>query len=215
MTKRKVITEYEFMLEFLRSEWCKKAFDGVRDIINIHAIDYSPHALNSSRFSSAEVEWHNEKTVKALLLVERHIVLKQLPLGDIDWMTTTINRSEFGNLRIIKEDTWQKSFPFCKTVKDVARAILSGVIDKYGHAHKIREIQQSCFKNPFVFTQRLITISHNSSPGSLLEGNHRAVAFMLENMRNTGHIFMLPKQIIVGRSYRSMRKCCWYNYKAK
>ncbi len=211
------VSDHQFRLEWLKSEWPVRDVDGIKDLPGLQFIKETQEfgkipgllLLNQDLF----FKMREEAITETLLMLFRHKIINRLP-DDIKWSLWSIGQKEFPKVCIMNEDSWAKSFPGKISIEQIARMIIDGAIDDYGHVKKIRAIQAEITKGR-VFSEKLILISPHEPkverPGgvTLIEGNHRAVAFMLEHLRTKGK-FRLPDQVIIGLSNK-IKKCCWYN----
>src|SRR5882757_4954578 len=115
MKFKEPLSTYQFELEFLKGEWYSHRYNGVRNLID----------LDDPAFNVA-TDPLRKLMIKHLLWMERHIVLSSLPYyQNIEWSTVIITEKDFQDINIISEKTWSDAFPFRKTVRDVALAIMS------------------------------------------------------------------------------------------
>ena len=111
---------------------------------------------------------------------------------------------------VIRELGWEQTFGPNKKLSDVALALSSGVQEQGGvNFPLIYDIKSNIGTHEF--KERLILISKGlNGPFTILEGNHRAVAFQLEiiEKHTTAH---LPREVIIATS-ENMQNCVWLNY---
>lgn len=190
------ITEAEFEAEYLKAEWYKTYYDQVRDKFN--------HVVLNPNFEDEQ----QNLIRKQLLWQPRGPLLKQLP-GDIVWRVIEINQQEFSNLLVIKESGWEKTFGSNKTLEATVNAMRSGTLEDHGVNFQIvYDIKNSIGKH--LFDEKLICISLElNKPYTLIEGNHRALAFQLRKAE-TGKTDHIPSQIILGVS-PNMGQAYWLN----
>lgn len=190
------ISKEQFEHEFLKGEFYKKEYDEVR----LQAEDI----IATPDFNNTE---HN-RLINYLLWVLRKPLLERLP-ADIIWWEAELEDEDFENILIIRETGWENTFGTNKTMKDVAQAIIDRLGDKGVDLPKIKEIQKNIGSHSF--DERLILIGESANaPLTVMEGNHRAVAFQLEKMEN-GKDNHIPKNILVGISL-NIRNCAWWNW---
>ncbi|OGH20491.1 MAG: hypothetical protein A3D74_02875 [Candidatus Levybacteria bacterium RIFCSPHIGHO2_02_FULL_37_13] len=190
------IKEPEFELEFLSSEWYKPFYNSVRDKFN--GLIVSPNLDN----------WQENYIRKELLWKWRYPLLAQLPLN-IEWYIIELEIQEFENLLVIREDGWNKTFGLGKNLKEAALSVKNNMPDLWGvDFNHIKQIKSNIGQHPFKEKIILISLSLNSVC-TVIEGNHRAVAFELE-MIETSKIDHIPKQLILGIS-ADMNQAYWLN----
>jgi len=187
----------KFESEFLKSEWYKPFYSSVRDQLN--KIVLEPNLEDS-----------NENAVRKYLLWQwREPLLKWLP-NNITWHLVRVDLNEFSDLFVIKEPQWEKTFGSQKTLKKVAQAIINGYPDKGAGIKIIQDIKKRIGSYPFI--EKLILISTSiDTPSTVIEGNHRAIAFQLKALEN-GNTSHIPKKLILGTSPH-MLNCPWLNTK--
>jgi len=185
------VVEYEF----LKAEWYKDGFNPVREKYNeiVVAGDLKNDEQNRIR--------------KWLLWKARFIILRGIP-SDTVWSLCEIDADQFCELRIIREIKWENTFRTAKKLKDVAAKVQEGVTDIRIDLGLIEKIKQNIGK--YDFKEKLICISSGlDGPFTLIEGNHRAVAFQLKYLE-TGDKSHLPKEVIAGISPK-MKISPWFN----
>jgi len=184
------ISEDKVYYEFLSTEWYKSHFQPFRDQ------GISLDALNPE---------NDHIRIRNLLWSSRGVILDKLP-RDVAWHVGELEGDDFENLFVIREKGWVDSFSPHRKVKDVASVIdsaqdLGGV--NFSHIYSIKEnITRYDFK------ERLILVSENAiGPFTIIEGNHRAVAFQMM-VNEGGDMSHLPKEVIIAIS-PSMGSCTW------
>ena len=190
------LTKEEFESEFLKGEWYKSQYDPVRN-------QYSPTIDNPDLQNPK----HNQ-VINQLLWAFRKPLLEKIPTN-IEWWEADLEDKDFENALIIRETDWENTFGNLKRIKDVSKAISEGIEDKGVGFTMIREIQKNIGTHPF--SERIIMISESgSSTPSIIEGNHRVLAFQLELIEN-GTSLHIPKTAIIGTS-PNIRICPWWNW---
>jgi hypothetical protein len=189
-------SEEEVISEFLRSEWYNSVYDPLKEKYDI--LVKNPDLQNT-------VE---NETRKYILWNVRGPLLQHIPL-DTRWYIASISPVEFSQLLLIRDTAWISTFGEKKTVSDAAQSIVSGVAVDHGAGFdKIDRIKKGIGKKSF--QEKIICISSDlDSSLTILEGNHRAVAFQIfaNEEKPNNH---LPGHIIVGMS-PSMTDCSWLN----
>lgn len=197
MKTNTIISNEEFEAEYLKAEWYKDYYDPYRE--KYTEIVLKPDLNNL----------HENEIRKQLLWGPRHPLLQQLP-SDVVWHDVEITSQEFSEILVIKEFGWEKTFLNHKKLSDAVRFMESG--DAVDHGVKfniVNDIKSSIGK--YDFSERLICIALSTDgPFTLIEGNHRALAFELEK-QDSGKTDHLPSRIIVGVS-SYMGQAYWLNY---
>lgn len=186
----------EVEAEFLRAEWYKEVFDQVRKQYGsvVQDEDYTNETNNRIR--------------KNFLWQWRIPLLEKLPFPDIHWYIASVDKDDFGEFLIIRETGWEKTFGPSKKLKDVASAIKNGIKDQGVGFDLIEKIKGNIGNHPF--RERLILIaSSENGPFTLVEGNHRGVAFQTKVHEN-GNSSHLPTEVIIGIS-PNMNISPWLN----
>ncbi len=193
------ISEPEFEFQFLSSEWYKPFYDSVRE------------SFDELIVSANLGDWRQNYIRKELLWKWRYPLLAQLPFG-IDWYSIELEPQEFEDILVIREDGWNKTFGLGKNLKEAAIAVGNNVEDKWGvNFSQIRDIKNKIGK--YNFKEKIILISSSMSPPyTVVEGNHRAVAFTLKRLE-TGQLDHIPKQFILGVS-QNMSNAYWLNLRS-
>lgn len=204
------ISQAELYLEFLKSEWYSNRYDAIREIYDIN------------KFNPANAR--DKELVFVLLTLFRNTLLRHLP-KDTKWFLAKLDKREFENLTIIREASWGESMkrydPYnygrLKRVKDISKKILqddawcasvSNLLDP--HLRKIHEIVHNSNGHDFDKNKLLLIKQPKCKIITVLEGNHRALAFCVKNgLKKAKYI---PKYVIVGLS-PNMDNCIWYNRK--
>ena len=174
-----IITEAEFEAEYLQTEWYKDHYDQVRTKFNSIVLkpDFNDSQQNLIR--------------KQLLWQPRRPLLQQLPI-DIIWQIVEISVDEFSRLLVIKESGWEQTFGSNKTLEAAVNTMKLGLVQDHGvNFQTVNNIKSSIGTHPF--TERLICISLKlEEPFTIIEGNHRALAFQLKKVETdeTNHILI-------------------------
>lgn len=190
------INEPEFELQFLSTEWYKSVYDSSRE-------QYDKLVTNPDLNDREQ-----NRLRKELLWKWRYPLLRQLP-QQIEWYLIELNLEEFENLLVIREKGWDKTFGLGKNLKEVALAVQNNVEDISGVGFKqIKDIKNNIGK--YTFKEKIILISSSrDAPYTVIEGNHRAVAFELKKIE-TGETDHVPKQFLLGIS-PNMGQAHWLN----
>lgn len=186
-----------FESEFLKTEWYKEVYNPVRskftDIVtNPDLNDFEQNLIR-----------------KGLLWAWRYPLLCGIP-NDTQWYLIEIDNLQYGDLFVIRETGWEKTFGANKTLHEVAQAIRSGVPDQGVGINIVHDIKKAV--RNFDFSAKLILIATTPETShTIVEGNHRAVAFKLHELETTetSHI---PTEVIAGYS-QSMGQSPWLNFR--
>ena len=191
------LSSAEVMHEFLLSEWYKDWFR------QFEAQGIDPLSLNPKDLKDAE-------SIMTLLSTIRGPILAQLPI-DIDWKTGELEVGDFGELLVIREAGWANTFGANKSLREVAGQIRITQNETGGvNIPQIIEMKDAIGTSHF--EERIILIAaREDGPYTVLDGNHRAVAFQMKT-DETGSIAHLPTEVILGVS-KSMRSCAWLNFR--
>ena len=192
------VSQEEFELQFLSSEWYKEFYDSVR--VKYNGIINNPNLL----------DWQENFFRKELLWKWRYPLLGQLPL-EIEWYLIELSAEEFENLLVIREIGWENTFGIGKNLREVAFAVKNNVQDRGNVRFDIiQDIMDNIGK--YNFKEKLILISSDLKPPyTIVEGNHRAVAFELKKIETEVNSH-LPKQFLLGIS-RIMNTSPWFNFR--
>ncbi len=191
MVPIKRLRNIEFEYNFLRGEWYK--FKNLHDEIDIDKLRLDDQC--------------DRQLIHILLKQSRGFLLKHLP-DDVAWYQVFIEQSEFEKVKVINEDTWHESFGR-DMVKQISDLLRSGMCDDTVHQPVIREIFSHLGTGDFSNSLVIIAPSFDA-PATLLEGNHRAVAFQMSNDNLGIQNGMPPSHLIAGISLK-MQNCIWYH----
>lgn len=182
--------------EYLVTEWYKPHFRQFDSVIK------DPNMLNLDNKADIDL-------METVLRSHRSPILDRLP-KDILWNRAELEENDFENLLVIRESGWVNTFGPNRNLRDVAGQVARSNFEVGGvNIPLIHDIRRAIGSHPF--KERIFVISNNDSgPFTVLEGNHRAVAFQLE-VNETGSNGHLPKYVILGTS-PSMGTSPWLNY---
>lgn len=191
------LSRAEVMHEFLLSEWYKNWFR------QFEAQGIDPLRLDPTDPIDAEL-------IMTLLSTIRRPILDRLP-NDVEWKTGELEVGDFEDLLVIKETGWVDTFGANKSLKEVAGQIRITQKEVGGvNIPLILQIKDAIGKSQF--EERIILIAaRETGPYTVLDGNHRAVAFQIK-ADETRSIAHLPTEVILGAS-KSMRSCAWLNFR--
>ena len=189
------ISPSAFEAEFLSAEWYKGEYDQVRAQFD--------HIVRDP-----DIHDEQQNIIRRSLLWEiRRLLLQNLPIN-IEWHQVEIALSEFGDLLAIRERGWVLTLGPGKNLTEISKAIRNGVTDKGIDLEHVKGIKDSIGTHSF--SERIVLISSSlSGPYTILDGNHRAVAFKLFE-DETGSSLHIPSKYILGVS-PDMHQSPWLN----
>jgi len=197
LTKVRRVTEDEAISEFLKGEFYQREFDRYRepfcDIVT--RPDLSDEADNRLR--------------RALLYRRRGRLWREIP-ADTEWWEVELQSSDLQRIRVFPRDQWRRysdrSYCLLDTADRIGSTIsrssdafiakLRSLSTELAHAQATEQGGRS--------TVLLIGLSE-SSPLTILEGNHRMTAAALASP----HDAHFPFRFLCGFSPHMM-DCCWY-----
>jgi O-antigen/teichoic acid export membrane protein len=190
----RTLTEEEVMAEFLRSEFHHSEFDDYRD--EFDQIVRFPD-LSNSRENSVR---------QALLFLRRGAMWRELPL-DTNWFEVELTREDLNRVRFFPRANWRRvangSFYVKNVIKRVSQRMEESSQDEF--LEKLRVLSESVQENLVNPTILLIGVD-DTSPLTILDGNHRMAAAMLApSIPVTERL-----RFICGLS-PEMTGCCWYS----
>ena len=187
------LAEDEVIAEFLKSEFHRHEFREYKQ--SLGEIVTSPNLFDPDE---------NAKR-RALLFLRHRALWKEIPAGT-DWYEVEVDKSDLGQIRVFPRAHWRKigRGNFAMT------EILEGMRTR-GHAvdstfmGKIRAIRQRLLDKDGCAGAVILIGPNESEPLTILDGNHRLVAALLESPHRLDKL-----RFICGLSPR-MSECCWYN----
>lgn len=221
MKKAEEIQQIKVENQWLKAELGNEKFKYVRQYLKEFY-----RAVGSNYFQLRTFENFHAPVI---LRMERGKLLSQLP-KDIKWFEASLSVPEFAKVQVICESSWHQEFVKehkCCTVEQIARRVLFTINNHKNllgprlskktiahflrdspHAAKVVEIFMHGEKHDF--NEKLILLKSSGSPViSILEGNHRAIAFYMWYLTKKRKP---PTDFLVGISPQ-MQLYPWYNYK--
>jgi hypothetical protein len=191
------ISEDAVIAEFLKSDFKNPAFHEYRQ--SLRELVMAPNLEDAS-----------ENAKRRALLFIRHLALwKEIP-SDTAWYEVEVRPSELRRIRVFPRAQWRKlargEFAITEVVDRMRSqpAVVDGMF-----LSKIEAIRD-CLLQGDADPGAVILIGLNESePLTILDGNHRLVAAMLDSPRNVERL-----KFLCGLSPR-MAECCWYNTNLK
>jgi O-antigen/teichoic acid export membrane protein len=186
------VSEDAVIAEFLKSDFYRPAFRQYHE--SLHDIVMNPN-LEDAR----------ENAIRRALLFIRHLPLwQELPIGT-DWYEVEVTQAHLDQISVFPRAQWRKLANGSFSIKVIASAMLNrqNLVDQPFLA-KIASIGKEYREgDPGFGAVILIGVTENE-PMTILDGNHRLVAAILESPSGLGKI-----RFICGLSPR-MTECCWY-----
>lgn len=193
MRKLRLLPEDEVIAEFLRNEFHHHEFDGDRAKFQrlVDNPDLGSPAENALR--------------RALLFRRRGGLWRELP-ADTQWWETELQPADVERMRFFPRAQWRKL--------STGRFYVNEIVERLRYAghgldesfrRKLRAVGSDLQQETAEPTSILLIGQDESSPLTIIEGNHRVAAALLATPG------VLPKRlrVLCGLSPR-MSKCCWY-----
>ena len=187
------VSEDEVIAEFLKSDFHYPAFreyqDSLRDLVTRPNIEDA--AENAKR--------------RALLFIRHLSLWKEIPVGT-EWYEVEVNSASLGGIRVFPRAQWRKIAGGHFSID----AILEGMrmrqnaIDST-FLSKINSIRDHFFDEETGSGAVILIGLNEREPLTVLDGNHRLVAAMLESPHRVDKL-----RFLCGLSPQ-MTECCWYN----
>lgn len=191
---RSLLTEEEVIAEFLRSEFHHPEFDEYRYEFD-HLVRHPD--LTSPRENSVR---------QALLFLRRGAMWRELP-ENTKWYEVELTPEDLNRVRFFPRANWRRfaqgSFFLSNVVERIRPALELSFRDEF--LAKLRLLTSSVQENLTNPTILLIGID-KQSPLTILDGNHRMAAAML----NPSPAVLDRLRFICGFS-PDMTRCCWYS----
>jgi hypothetical protein len=193
LSVRRLLTEEEVMSEFLRSEFHHAEFDDYRD--EFESLVRQPN-FNSSRENALR---------QALLFLRRGPMWRELP-RDTQWYEVELKLDDLERVRFFPRAQWRRAAEGSFYLKDVVERIRPRLDDRDDDFfRKLRMLSNSVEEKLINPTVLLIGID-NTSPLTILDGNHRMAAAMLGQNGP-----MLDRFRFICGFSPHMARCCWYH----
>jgi O-antigen/teichoic acid export membrane protein len=190
---RRLLTQEEVVSEFLKSEFDHPRFNDYRarfeQVVNHPNLDDA--AENSLR--------------RALLFVRRGAMWRELP-DDTKWFELDLERGDLARIRFFPRAQWRRMAQGRFYLTDLIENIRAGVgaqtqDEFFRKLQRLREL----IRQQGVHDTVLLIGRDENSPLTILDGNHRIAAVMLEGPSPVLKRF----RFICGFS-PNMTQCCWY-----
>lgn len=189
----KRVSEDEVIAEFLKSDFHCAVFHDYRD--SMGDVVCNPN-----------LEDKDENAKRRALLFLRHLSLwKEIPLGT-KWYEAEVSEADLSNIRIFPRAQWRKVARGDFSAVEVAAAIRTrGQLLDDSFVEKIAAIGNRLNDEDPNFGAVILIGSNEDGPLTVLDGNHRLVAAMLDSPERLKRL-----RFLCGLSPR-MSECCWYN----
>jgi hypothetical protein len=186
------VSEDAVIAEFLKSDFYRSAFREYHE--SLKGIVMNPN-----------LEDAQENAIRRALLFIRHLPLwQELPIGT-EWYEVEVTEADLDQISVFPRAQWRKLANGNFSIQLITSAMLNrqNLVDQPFLA-KIASIGKEYRKeDPGFGAVILIGVTENE-PMTILDGNHRLVAAILESPSGLGKI-----RFICGLSPR-MTECCWY-----
>lgn len=191
--KRRSLTQPEVVAEFLRTEFHHPEFNAYRD--QFARLVMQPDLINE-----------DENALRRALLFLRHGTMwRELP-ADTHWFEVELTRADLSWLRVFPRAQWrrvaQDSFYLTHVVQRIRSRSENDGDDEF--FSKLRLLSNVIHDEGINSTVLLIAVNE-SSPLTVLDGNHRMAAALLADPSTVPTQF----RFLCGFSPR-MTECCWY-----
>lgn len=187
------VKEQEVIAEFLKAEFYQSEFDLYRE--RYSGIVYRPDLSNE----------HENAARRALLFRRRGRLWRELP-RDTEWWEVELQESDLPRIRAFPRKQWRTfasgNFHLLQMIERIRRKVDSP--DQGHFATKMRSVA-SDLKEDLVPNSVLLIGVDDQSPLTIVEGNHRMAAAMLESPATVKQRF----RFYCGLSPH-MTQCCWY-----
>jgi O-antigen/teichoic acid export membrane protein len=193
LRKVRRMSEDEVISDFLQSEFYQEEFSRVREQFAtlVSEPDFTDENANVLR--------------RALLYHRRGRLWRELP-QDTEWWEVELAPEDLHRVRVFARNHWLRyggpGFFLLETVEKVRKCIVSRSRDPF--IQKLRSLSLELMQDTSYSSIILISINE-STPATILEGNHRMTAAALVSPETLHRRF----RFICGFSPR-MAECCWY-----
>ena len=187
------VSEDEVIAEFLKSDFHYPAFREYQESL-------------SEIVANPKLDDVGENAKRRALLFIRHLSLwKELPIGT-EWFEVEVKGADLDRIRVFPRAQWRKLARGNFSMNAIIEAMRThhNSIDAQFSA-KISSIGKQLRQTDFETGAVLLIGLNESEPLTVLDGNHRLVAAMLETPNRLDNL-----RFLCGLSPR-MTECCWYN----
>ncbi len=193
LIKVRRVDENDVIAQFLESEFFQEEYKDYREI-------YADLVLNPDLSDARE-----NAIRRALLFHRRGRLWRELP-PDTEWWEVELEPKDVKRIRIFARNHWLQYGAPTFLLADTAERVRSRIADHSQDAFitKLRSLSTEMAQDAEYSSVILITINE-STPFTILEGNHRMTAAALLSLETLNRRF----RFICGFSPR-MAECCWY-----
>ena len=188
------VAEEEVIAEFLKSEFFQPEFERYRE--QFQEVVARPDLGNP----------RENELRRALLFLRRGRLWRELP-SDTEWWEVELQPLELGRVRVFPRNHWrrfaERSFYLSEMIDNIRERVESASAEPF--VAKMRSLIASFARGSEPFSSVLLIGIDDSSPLTIIEGNHRMAAASLALPDNVHRRF----QFLCGFSPR-MTQCCWY-----
>jgi O-antigen/teichoic acid export membrane protein len=183
------ISEDEVIAEFLKSDFENGAYQKYHD--SMRAVVVSPDLKN-----------HGENAMRRALLFLRHRSLwKELPT-DTEWYEVELRESDLIQIRVFPRAQWRKIARGNFAITAISERLHKQQVGDAAFSAKIEEVRNRIRRDDSLPESVLLIGLNESEPFTILDGNHRFAAAILESKTDR-------LRFLCGLSPR-MTRCCWY-----
>jgi hypothetical protein len=194
LLKQKPLGEAEVIAEFLRNEFYHPEFHRYW------------HRLEKTVLADDFQDADQNAVRRALLFRRRGRMWRELP-ADTRWWEVELEPSDLARVHILPRSHWRKiangNFALAEVAENIRARAADGL--NVNFLAKIRSLSTHLRQEEGPATAILLIGIDESSPLTIIEGNHRMVAAMLLSPGTVCQRF----RFLCGFSPR-MAKCCWY-----
>ncbi len=194
LLKQKPLGEDEVIAEFLRNEFYHPEFHRYW------------HRLEKTVLADDFQDADQNAVRRALLFRRRGRMWRELP-ADTRWWEVELEPSDLARVHILPRSHWRKiangNFALAEVAENIRARAANGL--NVNFLAKIRSLSTHLRQEEGPATAILLIGIDESSPLTIIEGNHRMVAAMLLSPGTVCQRF----RFLCGFSPR-MAKCCWY-----
>ena len=187
------ISEDEVIAEFLRSEF--------------HRHEFREYRRSLGRLvSHPNVDDAGENAKRRALLFLRHRALwKEIP-SNTRWYEIEVDSSDLGQIRVFPRAQWRRLGRGNFAISEIVHGVRTrpDAVDNSFLA-KIAAIRKKVVEGDGTLGAVVLIGLNENEPLTVLDGNHRLVAALLESPHKLGQL-----RFICGLSPQ-MAECCWYN----
>jgi O-antigen/teichoic acid export membrane protein len=194
MRKLRLLPEEEMIAEFLRNEFHHREFD--EDRAKFHRLVENPD-LGSAAENALR---------RALLFRRRGALWRELP-SDTRWWETELQAADVERIRFFPRAQWRKLSRGRFYVNEIVERIRNASPDlDEDFRRKLQAVSGDLRQENAERTSILLIGENESSPLTIIEGNHRVAAALLVSPGRLPEHF----RVLCGLSPQ-MTTCCWYH----